>query len=572
MKVIVVGGVAGGASCAARLRRLDEHAEILMVERGPYISFANCGLPYHVGDVIEEESSLLVTSAQAFRERYRVDVRTYHEAIEVSPTDRRLKLRHVLTGEVTTHPYDKLVLAPGAVSICPPLPGIDLPGIFPVRTVPDARAIRAWIDQRPAMLSGGGDRSGRRAVVVGGGFIGLETAENLVHRGFDVTLVEMHDQVLPPIDREYARLVEDRLTQHGVHLALGDGVAGFRPAADGTVEVETRSGTVYSADLVILALGVRPDVVLAKSAGLEIGERGGIRVDEQMRTSDPDIFAVGDAVEVKDVVTGAWSLVALAGPAARQGRIAADVIAGRQSRYRGTQGTAVVGLFGATVAWTGASEKLLKRLGITDYVKVYLHPGSHAGYYPGAKPIAMKLLVRKSDGRLLGAQAFGEDGVDKRISVLAAFLQMGATVDDLEEAELCYAPQFGSAKDPVNLAGMVAGNVLRGELPISHWDSIGDGFLLDVREPDEVAAEPVPGARTIPLGQLRARLGELPRDRQIHVVCRSGQRAHTATRILLQHGFRASDVSGGLLSRAHTVPAEAPTDAVAERREYQPAR
>ena len=320
--------------------------------------------------------------------------------------------------------------------------------------------------------------------------------------------------------------------------------------------METRSGASYPADLVILSLGVRPDTALAKAAGLEIGERGGIRVDEQMRTSDPDIFAVGDAVEVRDTVTGQWSLIALAGPAARQGRIAADVIAGRQSHYRGTQGTAVVGLFGATIAWTGATEKLLNRIGDTDYEKVHLHPNSHAGYYPGAKPIAMKLLFRKSDGRLLGAQAFGEDGVDKRISVLAAYVQMGATVYDLEEAELCYAPQYGSAKDPINIAGMVAGNVQRGDLPLTHWDATPDGFLLDVREPIEFAVERVPGALNIPLKQLRARLSELPRDREILVICRSGQRAHTATRILLQHGFMTRDVSGGMLSRPRDLPTE----------------
>lgn len=561
MKVIIIGGVAGGASCAARLRRLDEHAEILMVERGPYISFANCGLPYHVGGAIAEESSLLVTNEHAFRETFRVDVRTHCEAVAISRVEKRVTLRNVVTGEVTIQTYDKLVLAPGALSVRPPLPGIDLPGIFHVRSVPDARAIRRWIEQRrPAATGSQPDAEAPaasprlRAVVVGGGFIGLEMAENLIHRDIDVTLVEMLDQVLPPIDREYARMVEDHLTRHGVRLALGDGVAGFRQGADGTIDVETRAGASYAADLVILAIGVRPDVALARTAGLEIGERGGIRVDEHMRTSDPDIFAVGDAVEVRDVVTGAWGLVALAGPASRQGRIAADTIAGRTSRYRGTQGTAVVGLFGMTMAWTGASEKTLKRLGHADYEKVYLHPNSHAGYYPGATPIAMKLLFRTSDGRILGAQAFGQDGVDKRISVLAGMLQLGATVYDLEEAELCYAPQFGSSKDPVNLAGMVAGNVLRGDLPIAHWDSLGTGFLLDVREPREFDGERVPGAHNIPLGELRVRLWELPRDREIQVVCRSGQRANTATRLLIQHGFTAKDVSGGMLSRPPTTP------------------
>jgi rhodanese-related sulfurtransferase len=375
--------------------------------------------------------------------------------------------------------------------------------------------------------------------------------ENLVHRGFDVTLVEMLDQVLPVIDTEHARVVEAHLKRNGVHLVLGDGVAEFKEAANDTIEVETKSGKTYPADIVILALGVRPETTLAKAAGLEIGQLGGIRVDEHMRTSDPDIFAVGDAVEVRDFVTGQWSLIPLAGPANRQGRIAADVIAGRDSRYRGTQGTSIIGLFGAAIAWTGVSEKMLKRIGDTDYEKIYLYPNSHAGYYPGARPIAMKVIFRKSDGRLLGAQALGQDGVDKRISVFASMLQMGATIYDLQEAEICYAPQFGSAKDPVNFAGMVAADVLRGDMPLSHWDSARNGFILDVRDPAELSVENVPEAVNIPLGQLRKRLDELPRDREIHVICRSGQRAYYATRILLQNGFKAKNVSGGMLSLAH---------------------
>jgi len=558
MKVIIVGGVAGGASCAARLRRLDEDAAILMVERGPYVSYANCGLPYHVGGVIEKESSLLVASEQVFREQFAIDVRTHCEAVEILPKQKQVKLRNVTTGEVTTQAYDKLVLSPGAVSVRPPLPGIDLPGIFHVRTVPDAREINEWIERGNPFLSGMYRYSGfqavkpkTRAVVIGGGFIGLEMVENLAHRGFEVTLVEMLDQVLPPVDVEHARVLEAHMKRHGVRLALADGVAGFAPGKSGAIDVLTKFGKTYPADLVILALGVRPDTALAKTAGLKIGERGGIRVDDQMRTSDPDIFAVGDAIEVKDFVTGQWSLIPLAGPANRQGRIAADVIAGRTSLFRGTQGTSIIGVFGVTIAWTGVSEKLLKRIGDSDYEKIYLYPNSHAGYYPGAKPIAMKVLFRKSDGRLLGALAFGEDNVDKRISTLAAMLQMGATVSDLEEAELCYAPPYGSAKDPVNFAGMVAADVLGGDMPIVHWDTAKTGFLLDVRELAELAVEGVPEAVHIPIGQLRARLGELPRDRDIHVICRSGQRAYLATRILLQNGFRAKNVSGGMLSLAH---------------------
>jgi NADPH-dependent 2,4-dienoyl-CoA reductase/sulfur reductase-like enzyme/rhodanese-related sulfurtransferase len=563
MKVIIVGGVAGGASCAARLRRLDEKAEILMVERGPYISYANCGLPYHISGVIAKESSLLVANEQVFRGNFAIEVRTNCEAISISPKQKTVDLRNVATGEVTTESYDKLVLSPGAPSVRPPLPGIDLPGIFQVRTVPDARAIREWIERGTTFLAGMNNYSGiqfvkpaRRAVVIGGGFIGLETAENLMHLGFEVTLVEMLDQVLAPLDREFAHLVEEYLKRHGLRLALNDGVAGFRQLDGGALEVQTKAGKAYPADLVVLALGVRPDTTLARAAGLEVGERGGIRVDEQMRTSDPDIFAVGDAIEVRDFVTGQWSLVALAGPANRQGRIAADVIAGRDSRFRGTQGTSIIGLFGGAAAWTGASEKTLTRLGDQDFEKVYLFPNSHAGYYPGAKMIGLKVLFRKSDGRLLGAQALGEDAaaVDKRVSALAVAIQMRATVHDLEEAELCYAPQFGSAKDAVNFAGMVAADVLAGDMPIAHWGDTKDAFLLDVRQPAELAVESLPGAVNIPLGQLRARLGELPRDREIMIVCRSAQRAYYATRVLLQNGFRARNISGGMLARAMRSP------------------
>jgi NADPH-dependent 2,4-dienoyl-CoA reductase/sulfur reductase-like enzyme/rhodanese-related sulfurtransferase len=569
VKVIIVGGVAGGASCAARLRRLDERAEIVMVERGPYVSYANCGLPYHISGVIEKESSLMVASAELFRAQFAIDARTNCEAIAISPKNKTVDLRSVATGEVTTESYDKLVLSPGAPSVRPPLPGIDLPGIFQVRTVPDVRAIRAWIERGTTFLAGMYSYSGmqfvrppRRAVVIGGGFIGLETAENLTHAGFAVTLVEMLDQVLAPLDREYARLVEEHLKRHGVRLALGDGVAGFRQLDGGALEVQTKSGKAYSADLVILALGVRPDTALAKAAGLEIGERGGIRVDEQMRTSDPDIFAVGDAIEVKDFVTGQWSLVALAGPANRQGRIAADVIAGRDSSFRGTQGTSIIGLFGGAAAWTGVSEKTLRRLGDKDFEKIYLFPNSHAGYYPGAKMIGLKVLFRKSSGRVLGAQALGEDGpaVDKRISALAMAIQMGATIYDLEEAELCYSPQFGSAKDAVNFAGMVAADVLHGDMPLAHWEDTQGAFLLDVRQPVELAVESVPGAINIPLGELRGRLGEIPRDREILVICRSAQRAYMATRILLQNGFKARNISGGMLSRA--MLSKPPADAV----------
>lgn len=545
MKVIVIGGVAGGASCAARLRRLDEKAEILMVERSPFISYANCGLPYFIGGVIEKESSLLVATEQYFKNRLAINVRTNCEAIEILPKERIVKLRDLGTDQVSTHQYDKLVLSPGAVSVHPPLKGINLPGVFHVRTIPDARAIREWIQH----VNAKGTKS-KQAVVVGGGFIGLEMVENLVHQGFEVTIVEMLDQILPQIEVEHARVIEAYLRKKGVNLALSDGIAGFKQVEGGRINVETKSGKAYSADIVILALGVKPDTSLARTAGIKVGEFGGIRVDEQMRTSNPDIFAVGDAVEVRDFVTGKWALLPLAGPANRQGRIVADVITGRNSRFRGTQGTTIIGLFGVTIAFTGVNEKTLKKMKETDYEKIYIYPNSHAGYYPGAKPLAIRVIFRKSDGRIIGALAYGEDGVDKRIDVFAAMIQMGATVYDLEEAELCYAPQYGSAKDSVNFAGMVAANILRGDSPVNQWDLAKTGFLLDVREPAELEVEKIPGVLNVPLGQLRSRLNELPRDKEIEVFCRSGQRSYYATRILLQNGFKVKNVSGGMLSHS----------------------
>jgi len=558
MKVIIVGGVAGGASCAARLRRLDEQAEIMMLERGPYVSFANCGLPYHVGGVIAEESDLLVANERVFREMFDVDCRTRTEVISISPQDKTVQIKDLESGTLTTEAYDKLVLAPGAETFRPPLPGLDLPGIFELRTVPDARAMRQWIERGTSFLAGMEKYSGfqtvrpkTRAVVVGGGFIGLETAENLTDRGFEVTLIQRGPQPLKPLDPEYGQLVIEHLERNGIHMVMGDGAAGFERTDDGQhLVVRTASGAEHVADLVVVALGVRPNTHLATDAGLTIGERRGIVTDDHMRTSDPDIYAVGDAVEVKDFNTGEQTLVALAGPANRQARIAADNIAGRDSTYRGTQGTSVLKLFEATVAWTGVNEKTLKRLGDDDYEKVYLYPNSHAGYYPGAKPIALKVLFRKSDGRVLGAQAVGEDGVDKRISHLALAIQLGATVYDLEEAELCYAPPYGSAKDPVNFAGFVAADVLRGDMPIEHWESLDGQLLLDVRHEPELAVEQLPGAIHIPLEQLRSRLDELPRGREILVVCRSGQRAYSATRCLVQNGFDARVLSGGMLSHA----------------------
>jgi NADPH-dependent 2,4-dienoyl-CoA reductase/sulfur reductase-like enzyme/rhodanese-related sulfurtransferase len=557
MKVIIVGGVAGGASCAARLRRLDEKAEIMLVERGPFVSYANCGLPYYVGGAIEKESSLLVATAEMFRGIFNIDCRTNCEVVDIKTATKTVDLKNNLTGEVTTEKYDKLVLSPGSAPIRPPLPGIDLPGVFSVRTVDDAKNIKKWVN-RDVTLAGMNEYGDidflskpKRAVVIGGGFIGLEMVENFIDLGLEVTLIEKLNQVMPPLDPEMARIVKTYMEKHGVNVVVGDGVAGFRKAEKGSLEVLTESGKAHPADVVILAIGVKPEIALAKMAGLETGQRGGFRVDEHMRTSNPDIFAVGDAVEVKDFVTGQWSLIPLAGPANRQGRIAADVIAGRDSKYRGTQGTSICKLFDAAIAQTGTSEKMIKMLGDTDYEKIYLYPNSHAGYYPGAKMLVVKVIFRKSNGLLLGAQVLGEDGVTKRIDAFAMAIQMKCTIYDLEEAELCYAPPYGSAKDPVNFAGMVAANVLNGDMPLIHWEAIGNGFVLDVRNPEELTASPVEGAVNIPLPQLRSRLTELPKDKEILVLCRSAQRAYNATRILLQNGFKARNISGGMLTRSH---------------------
>ncbi|HUJ25690.1 MAG TPA: FAD-dependent oxidoreductase [Myxococcales bacterium] len=528
-RVLIVGGVAGGASCAARLRRLDESAEIVVFDRGPYVSFANCGLPYYVGDVIREEKKLLVASAQLFRDRFRIDVRVEHEVTSIDRGRQVIHVRDLRGGGLCEEKYDTLVLAPGASAVRPAVPGIDLPGIFSVRTIPDSRRVREWL----------AERSAKRAVIVGGGFIGLEMAENLARRGLSVTIVEKAAQLLPPFDPEMAAPLQRHLEAQGVTVRIGDGLAGFAP---GPV-VKTEKGAEIAADVAILAIGVRPETGLAREAGLRIGESGGIAVDESMRTSDPLVYAVGDAVETVDAVTGLRQVVPLAGPANRQGRVAAEAICGRGTHFRDVQATSVCAAFGLTMASTGASERTLQRAGISDYQKVYLHPGHHVGYYPGARPIHLKLLFRKSDGRVLGAQAVGEEGVDKRIDVIATAIQLGGTVHDLAEAELCYAPQFGAAKDPVNLAGFVAENVRNGDMPLAVPDPAA--FVLDVREPEECARGMLPGAVNIPLNQLRQRVEEIPRGRVVNVYCAVGQRAYYAVRLLRQRGYDARNFSGG---------------------------
>ncbi len=536
-KILIVGGVAGGASAAARARRLCERCSIVVLDKGPFVSFANCGLPYFVGDVIRDEKDLILASPELFKQRFQIDVRTEHEALSIDRERREVEIKDLRSGTTYREPYTKLVLSPGAAAIVPPLPGVDLPGVFVLRTIPDSRRIRAWIDERRA----------KRAVVVGAGFIGLEMAENLARRGLEVAIVEMGAQVMPPLDPEMALYVEERLRERGADLHLSDGLAGIEPEGD-HLAVRTASGARIPADIVLLAIGVRPEVKLARDSGIALGARGGIRVDEQMRTSDPDIFAVGDAVDVTDVVTGGPLLVPLAGPANRQGRIAADAIFGRASRFRGVQATAVCGVFDLTVAMTGACEKSLARAGHGTAESVYLHPGHHVGYYPGARPIHLKLTFDRRDGRILGAQAVGEEGVERRIDVIAMAMQKGGTVYDLEEAELCYAPQYGAAKDPVNLAGMIAANVLRGDHPLAHWRDLAaasGALILDVREPHELAAGQVEGAVHIPLSQLRERVSELPADREVWVYCGVGQRAYYATRTLAQRGLRVRNLSGG---------------------------
>jgi NADPH-dependent 2,4-dienoyl-CoA reductase/sulfur reductase-like enzyme/rhodanese-related sulfurtransferase len=542
-RILIVGGVAGGASCAARARRLSEKAEIIMFERGPYVSFANCGLPYYVGGVITDEKELFVVSPQVFKERFNVEVRTRSEVLAIDRDKSEIEVRKGRTGEVYRERYDALVLAPGAAPIRPPLPGIDLPGIFSLRTIPDSRQIMEQIAVRKA----------KRAVVVGGGFIGLEMTENLVRRGLSVTIVEMLPQVMPPLDPEMAAPIQEHLAAHGVSLSLNDAVAAFeRGPEEDTISVITKSGGRHVCDMVLLAIGVRPETGLAKEAGLEVGRLGGIRVDDHMRTSDERIWAVGDAVEVRDFISGEWSLFPLAGPANRQGRIAADVILGREARFRGGQGTMVCQVFDITVAATGVREKALSRGKLhgwgRHYEKVYLHPNQHSRYYPGASPVSMKLIFSTEDGKVLGAQAVGREGVEKRIDVIAMAIQKGATVFDLEEAELCYAPQFGAAKDPVNIAGMIAGNVLRGDAPVAHWAEAktSEPYVLDVRDPEEFARGHAEGAANIPLNSLRERMGELPRGREILVYCAVGQRSYYASRALRLKGFPARNISGGI--------------------------
>lgn len=536
MKVVIIGGAAGGASAAARLRRLDEKAEILLLERGPYISFANCGLPYYVGGVITDRAALTLQTPESFRQRFGIDVRVNSEATAIDTAARTVTVQD--PDGVYTESYDRLILSPGAAPTVPPLPGLNDPRVFTLRTIPDAVRIREYMEANHP----------RRAVVIGGGYIGVEMAENLVHAGVQTTIVELSDHLIAPLDYDMACEVHQYVRSQGLNLILQNGVKAVQPAADG-LQVQLNSG-VLDADLVILSVGVRPDTALAKAAGLELTARGCIVVDSHMRTSAPDVYAVGDAVQVTDFVTGQPGFVPLAGPANKQGRIAADNICGIASEYKGTQGSSVLKIFGQTVAMTGINERTARAAGL-DYGKMYTFNNSHASYYPGASGISMKVLYENATGRILGAQLIGAEGSDKRCDVLATAIRAKMTAADLTELELCYAPPYGSAKDPVNYAGYAIENVRSGLVHPYYWHDVaglprdGSVTLLDVRTPAEYACGHIDGFVNIPLDELRQHLSELDPAKPVYLHCHSGLRSYLACRILTGYGFDCHNLAGG---------------------------
>jgi NADPH-dependent 2,4-dienoyl-CoA reductase/sulfur reductase-like enzyme/peroxiredoxin family protein/TusA-related sulfurtransferase/rhodanese-related sulfurtransferase len=540
VRILIIGGVAGGASAAARARRLSEEAEIVIFERGEYISFANCGLPYHIGGVITDRQRLLVQTPEAMRKRFRIDVRVKTEVLKIDRAGKFLITKDIATGTERKESYDVLILSPGAEPIRPPLPGIGSNRICTLRSMSDMDVIKAKIDGGLV----------KKAIVIGGGYIGLEMAEALRERKIDVTLVELRDQVMEPADVEMAALLHQELALNGVDLRLGTSVKGFTDE-NGLLGVELSTGESMGCDLAILSIGVKPESRLAKEAGLEIGERGGIIVDKNMRTSDPNIFAVGDAVEVSDFITDIKSIIPLAGPANRQGCIAANTIFGKKSEYKKTQGTAICKVFSLTVGMTGANEKQIKKNSL-PYEKIYIHPAVHASYYPGATSISLKLIFDPTNGKILGAQAVGRQGVDKRIDVLAVAMRAGLKVQDLKDFELSYAPPYGSAKDPINYLGFVASNVMDGTCQVCHVEDVAkpraDQVILDVRTLDEVNLGKIPGAIHIPIDDLRGRLQELSKDKEILVYCKVGLRGYLACRILSQNGFKCRNLSGGYLT------------------------
>jgi len=550
-KIVIVGGVAGGMSAAARARRLSEDSEIIVIERSGYVSYANCGLPYFLGGEIQSQDNLMVATPDGLKNKLNLDIRVHNEVVEIDARARVVTIRETTTEKIYQESYDALILSVGAAPIRPSVPGIDLPGVFTLRSIENVEEIQSWFEvQKP-----------RTAVIAGGGFIGLEMAEQLARRGLDVTLIDGKDQVLAPIDPEMAELVHNELRKHGVTLVLGEPIEGFRPPADvaaGATNVPKSCWVLagdhepMAADIVIVGLGIRPEVTLAGKAGLTIGERGGIRVNEHLQTSSPNIWAVGDAIEVQNPISNTWTIIALGGPANRQGRIAADNILGAKEVYNGTIGTAILRVFDLTVASVGLNEVQLK-LSDVPYEAVHVHPSSHASYYPGAERLDMKVLFHKVTGVLLGAQVIGKEGADKRIDVLATAIKARMTIRDLSELELAYAPPFGSAKDPINLAGMAGTNVLEGLTQQAQWHQVNalstDGVcLLDVRSRSEYDRGHIEGSIHIPLPELRKRLSEIPAGKDIVTYCQSGQRSYIASRMLRQKGFRVKNLSGGYLT------------------------
>ncbi|TCI51838.1 CoA-disulfide reductase [Exiguobacterium sp. SH5S13] len=536
-KIVIVGGVAGGASAAARLRRLNEENQIVMFDRGEYISFANCGLPYYIGDVIQDRQKLLVQTVEGMNKRFQLDIRNLTEVMKINRAEKTVTVKHVQTGETYDESYDVLVLSPGAKPIRPNIPGIEeAEDIFTLRNIPDTDKIRSYVD----------DKAPKHATVIGGGFIGIEMAENLRERGVDVTLVEMADQVMTPLDREMVAPIHEHMRLHGVDLQLSDGVSSF---SDQGKKIHLTSGRVIETDMVVMSIGVIPESTIAREAGLETGTRGAIRVNEKMLTSDPNIYAIGDAVEVLDYIFKEPTVVPLAWPANRQGRLVADIINGRDVKYNGTMGTGIAKVFDMTVASTGWNEKRLKAAG-KEFEAVHVHPGSHAGYYPGSTPVSLKLLFHPTTGEIYGAQGVGMNGVDKRIDVIATAIKGGLTVLDLPDLELSYAPPFSSAKDPVNMIGYVASNVILGDNEVVHWDEIdalveSGATLLDVRDESEHELGKIPGSINIPLNSLRDNLDSYSKDETIYVTCQVGLRGYLASRILRQNGFKVKNLSGG---------------------------
>lgn len=539
MKVVIIGGVAGGATAAARIRRLDEQAEIVVLERSGFVSYANCGLPYYIGGVIQDREELTLQTPESFWDRFHIDVRVGHEVTAIDPTAKTVTGKNLATGETFAESYDKLLLSPGAKPLKPPLPGLDSPRLFTLRTVEDTLAIRAFVEEHKP----------RRAVMAGGGFISLEVAENLAELGVEVTVVQRLPHLMPPLDYDMASFLHNHMRAKGVRVLLDTAVSGFSQQGQ-TITTLVEGGDPIPADLAILAIGVAPESTLAKEAGLALGQRGGIAVNDRMETSHPDIYAVGDAVEITHLVTGEKTRIALAGPANKQGRVAADNICGGDSRYPGAQGSSVLKLFDLTVAATGLNEGTAQAAGL-DYETVILSPLSHAGYYPGGTVMTMKVLYEKGSLRLLGAQIVGGDGVDKRLDVLATAMQAGLTVTALKELDLAYAPPFSSAKDPVNMAGFMAENLEAGLVKQFTWQQVdslprdGSVNLVDVRTPEEYADGHAPGFVNIPVDQLRQRLGEIDPSKPVYLICQSALRSYLACRVLEQRGYTASHLAGG---------------------------